>query len=158
VPADRREEARLPVLNPYAGFTRGFDDYKLMSNHNDFAGMVQEIEFSRSERRFYFLNLGETHYPYMLKGDELPRISGLHGVARGMDELLARSSDTPTEEPEFFPLETMRFLHEQQVRCVEYVIITADHGELFGEDDYFGHGPVMHEKCFEVPFVEGPRP
>ena len=40
----------MPVLNPYAGFTRGFDDYKLMSNHNDFAGMVQEIEFSRSER------------------------------------------------------------------------------------------------------------
>ena len=165
----------MPVLNPYAGFNRGFDDYKLMSNHNDFAGMVEEIEFSRSERRFYFLNLGETHYPYMLKGDELPHISGLHGVARGMDDLLARSSDTPTEAPEFFPLETMRFLHDQQVRCVEYIdklvgelfddsppdthfIITADHGELFGEDDYFGHGPIMHEKCFEVPFLEGRRP
>jgi glucan phosphoethanolaminetransferase (alkaline phosphatase superfamily) len=39
-----------------------------------------------------------------------------------------------------------------------YFIITADHGELFGEGDYFGHGPVMHEKCFEVPFIEGPRP
>ena len=92
-----------------------------------------------------------------------------------MDDLLARSSDTPSEEPEFFPMETMRFLHDQQVRCVEYVdgligeliakippdtyfIVTADHGELFGEDDYFGHGPVMHEKCFEVPFVEGLRP
>ncbi len=38
------------------------------------------------------------------------------------------------------------------------VVITSDHGELFGEDDYFGHGPVMHRKCFEVPFVEGLRP
>ena len=92
-----------------------------------------------------------------------------------MDEVLARSSDVPAEEPEFFPADTMRFLHEQQVRCVEHVdglvgelftkcppnthfIITADHGELFGEDDYFGHGPVMHRKCFEVPFVEGLRP
>ena len=36
-----------------------------------------------------------------------------------------------------------------------YVIVTADHGELFGEAGYFGHGPIMHEKCFEVPFVEG---
>ena len=35
------------------------------------------------------------------------------------------------------------------------VIVTADHGELFGEMGYFGHGPIMHEKCFEVPFVEG---
>ena len=36
-----------------------------------------------------------------------------------------------------------------------YVTVTADHGELFGEDGYFGHGPIKHEKVFEVPFVEG---
>jgi arylsulfatase A-like enzyme len=36
-----------------------------------------------------------------------------------------------------------------------WVVVTADHGELFGEGGYFGHGPIMHEKCFEVPFLEG---
>ena len=36
-----------------------------------------------------------------------------------------------------------------------YVTITSDHGELFGEDGYFGHGPIQHEKFFEVPFLEG---
>ena len=36
-----------------------------------------------------------------------------------------------------------------------YVTITADHGELFGEDGYVGHGPIQHDKVFEVPFVEG---
>ncbi len=36
-----------------------------------------------------------------------------------------------------------------------HFIITADHGECFGEDGYFGHGPIMHRKCFEVPYVEG---
>jgi arylsulfatase A-like enzyme len=36
-----------------------------------------------------------------------------------------------------------------------YITITADHGELFGEDGYFGHGPILHEKVLEVPFVEG---
>ena len=42
-------------------------------------------------------------------------------------------------------------------KCPEntYFIITADHGELFGEDGYFGHGPIMHDKVFEVPFIEG---
>jgi arylsulfatase A-like enzyme len=165
----------MPVLNPYAGLTRGFDDYKLMPNHNDFAGMVKEIEFPRGERRFYFLNLGETHYPYMLDDKSLPKISGVHGIARGMDDLLARGADVPSEEPEFFPAETMRFLHDQQIRCVEYVdgligelftkcpadthfLIAGDHGELFGEGGYFGHGPVMHEKCFEVPFIDGRKP
>lgn len=165
----------MPVLNPYSGLTRGFDDYRLMSHHNDFAGMVRDIDFSASERCFHFFNLGETHYPYMLDGERLPKISGLHGVAREMDDVLARNSDVPAEEPEFFPADTMRYLHDQQVRCVEYVdgligelfakcpanthfIVTADHGELFGEDNYFGHGPIMHRKCFEVPFVEGLRP
>ena len=36
-----------------------------------------------------------------------------------------------------------------------YITITSDHGELFGEEGYFGHGPIHHEKVFEVPFVEG---
>ena len=36
-----------------------------------------------------------------------------------------------------------------------WVTITSDHGELFGEDGFFGHGPICHEKVFEVPFVEG---
>jgi membrane-anchored protein YejM (alkaline phosphatase superfamily) len=36
-----------------------------------------------------------------------------------------------------------------------YITITSDHGELFGEDGFFGHGPIQHDKVFEVPFVEG---
>ena len=165
----------MPVLNPYSGLTRGFDDYKLMGNHNDFAGMVRDVDFSNSERCFRFFNLGETHYPYMLDGASLPKISGLHGVARDMDKAMAHAGDGPEQEPEFFAAETMRDLHDQQVRCVEYVdglvgalfekapvnthfIVTADHGELFGEEGFFGHGPVMHRKVFEVPFVEGRKP
>lgn len=159
----------MPVLNQYTPLNVHFDDYRLMDNHNDFAGMVDEMEFPRDEPQFYFLNLGETHYPYMLKEDDLPHISGVHGVFKGMDEHMqsgAKSSD------QFFKPEDMKRLHQQQVNCVEYVdglfarvleeapenthfIVTADHGEAFGEGDYFGHGPVMHEKAFEVPFLEG---
>ena len=36
-----------------------------------------------------------------------------------------------------------------------HIVVTADHGELFGEAGYFGHGPIMHDKCFEVPYLEG---
>jgi arylsulfatase A-like enzyme len=36
-----------------------------------------------------------------------------------------------------------------------YITITSDHGELFGEGGFFGHGPIVHKKVFEVPFVEG---
>ncbi|MHA7875444.1 sulfatase-like hydrolase/transferase [Roseivivax sp.] len=169
----------MPVLNPQTVISNAFDDYKLMSNHNDFAGMIEEISFSRDHPSFHFLNLGETHYPYMLKDEALPHISGLHGVAK----TLAQGGDAggrvcpgkAMSLEEFFSDEVMRGLHQQQIRCVDYLdellgalfdkapsntwfMIMGDHGEAFGEGGYFGHGPVMHDKVFEVPFVEGARP
>ena len=158
----------MPVLNKSTLISRDFDDYKLMKHHNDFAGMIDEMEFP-DEPHYYFLNLGETHYPYMLSGENLPHISGVHGALKGMDDAPARA------EKQSFDAGQMEMLRRQQVKCVEYIdgqvgrlmaetppnthfIVTADHGELFGEDGYFGHGPIMHEKCFEVPFVEGRLP
>jgi arylsulfatase A-like enzyme len=155
----------MPVLNKNTLISRDFDEYKLMPHHNDFAGMIGEMEFP-DEPHYYFLNLGETHYPYMLSGEGLPHISGVHGALKSMD-----SKPSGTEEKGFSDGQ-MQMLQRQQIKCIEYVdglvgklmdmtppnthfIITADHGELFGEDGYFGHGPVMHEKCFEVPFLEG---
>lgn len=157
----------LPVLNEATLLAGHFHDYRLMDHHADFAGMIAEMTFPPDRPRFYFLNLGETHYPYMLRDEELPLLSGLHGMLRG----LAQSSSVREGTP-FFDRGLMTRLHNQQVRCVEYIdglfgrllakcprgthiIVTADHGELFGEDNYFGHGPVMHEKVFEVPFLEG---
>jgi len=159
----------MPVLNQYTLINQHFDDYKLMDNHNDFAGMVEEIDLSGDTPRYYFLNLGETHYPYMLNGDDLPRISGVHGVFKSMGGSTPKNT---ANSGDFFDAAQMKMLHDQQVTCVEYIdgyigkimdkapentyfIVTADHGELFGENGYFGHGPIMHEKCFEVPYVEG---
>lgn len=167
-----RTEARvsLPVLNPYTAINRYFDEYKLMTDHNDFAGMVEEIEFDEDEPVFHFLNLGETHYPYMLDGSDMPHVSGVHGVFKRMDDDMGAD-----HVDEFFDQAQMEMLHGQQIKTVEYVdgvlgdlidkapddthfIIVGDHGECFGEGGYFGHGPIMHEKVLEVPFIEGRKP
>ena len=72
----------------------------------------------------------------------------------------------------FFDQDKLDQLRERQIDTVRYldgvfeqlydmvpknthIIVTADHGELFGEKGYFGHGPIMHDKCFEVPYLEG---
>jgi len=163
----------LPVLNQTTTFSKYFDDYKLMDNHNDFKGMVEEVNFLSDKPTFYFFNLGETHYPYMLKDEQLPHISGVHGVFKHLDDFMLEDDDAGKYDSEtFFTHPEMQRLKEQQVKTVEYVdgvfgdllkkspdntyfIINADHGELFGEEGYFGHGPIMHEKVFEIPFVEG---
>ena len=155
----------LPVLNQFTSIGLDFDDYRLMDSHADFRAMVEGVELFADDLRFYFLNIGETHYPYMLE-DELPHLSGVHGVVGKMDE---GGGGSPSEP---FDGEMLQRLRAQQVKCVEYLdelvgelfgkcpanthfIVTSDHGELFGEDGYFGHGPIFHEKVFEVPFVEG---
>ena len=159
----------MPVLNRFTLINQHFDDYKLMDHHNNFAGMVEEIDFDQKQPHYYFLNLGETHYPYMLDGKNLPHISGVHGVFKSLGN---ENNKGDGKVYDFFQAEQMEMLHKQQVKCVEYIddlvgklvekapansyfIFTSDHGELFGEDGYFGHGPIMHEKCFEVPLIEG---
>jgi len=166
----------MPVLNNFTLLAKYFDDYKLMQNHNDFAGMIREITFEGDRPQFYFLNLGETHYPYMLSGENLPHIHGVHGVFKNLAEKDSGAAKSEHDDHSIFLDEDLMLsLHQQQVRCVEYIdglmdelyrkcpanthlIVTADHGELFGEQGYFGHGPIMHEKVFQVPFLEGKKP
>jgi len=164
----------LPVLNPTTVLNSGFDSYKLMEKHNDMRAMVREMKFADDAPSFYLLNVGETHYPYALPDespDQWPRISGVHGVFKHLDESIVggRLRKTNTK---MFDNRKLGALRQRQIDAVKYldtvveelldmvpkntyVTVTADHGELFGEDGYFGHGPIQHDKVFEVPFVEG---
>jgi len=167
----------LPVLNPLTGINRSFDTFELMPSHNDMAAMVDQMHFDSDQPAFYMLNVGETHYPYALPHEDpkdWPRISGVHGVFKRLEDA-SEDQPQPTEPREFFDQAKMGELRDRQIRAVDYldgvfarlfdllpddtwVIVTSDHGELFGEEGFFGHGPVQHPKCTEVPFVEGLAP
>ena len=164
----------LPVLNPATVLNNGFDSYKLMDKHNDMRAMVQQLKFSEERPSFHLLNVGETHYPYALPHeppDQWPRISGVHGVFKHLDDEVVGGKLLVRRE-KFFDKAKLDALRQRQIDSVKYldrvveelfdtvpdntyITITADHGELFGEDGYFGHGPIQHDKVFEVPFVEG---
>ncbi len=168
----------LPVLNPKTAINRGFDSFQLMDSHNDMRAMLPTLKFDSDRPSFYMLNVGETHYPYALPDEDSsmwPRISGVNGVFRKMKDQLEASEgkeDRFKEDFQFFDQAKLDQLRERQINTVRYldgvfeelydmvpknthIIVTADHGELFGEAGYFGHGPIMHEKCFEVPYLEG---
>jgi arylsulfatase A-like enzyme len=126
------------------------------------------------------LNVGETHYPYAKRDEDSsmwPRISGVNGVFKKMNDQIADKAESAEDDKfkedfQFFDQDKLDELKERQIDTVRYldgvfeelydlvpknthIIVTADHGELFGEAGYFGHGPIMHEKCFEVPYLEG---
>jgi len=172
----------MPVLNQTTILNAHFDRYQLMDAHNDFSAIIDQLEFDPDQPSFYFINTGETHYPYSLPGeksDDLPRLHGVHGVFKHMDDLVIDKPVTGVEArysmEDFFNVEAMATLKEKQRTNCEYldrlfvklydtcpdntwIMVMSDHGECFGEDGYFGHGPIMHDKVFEVFFVEGRRP
>lgn len=163
-----RARVSMPVLNRHTPINVGFDEYQLMATHNDMAAMLEGLDFD-GPASFTLLNVGETHYPYATPDEDpsqWPRISGVHGTLRGLED------PCPAGEPAFFDDATMAELRARQVRAAAHVdrvladmydlvpagtwlVVTSDHGELFGEDGYFGHGPIAHPKVLEVPFVEG---
>lgn len=166
----------LPVLNPATVLNRDFDSFTLMPKHNDMAAMVERMKFDEERPSFYLLNVGETHYPFALPDEdpkEWPRISGVHGVFKHLDDhVVGGKLVEDDDEPKFFDQEKLDLLRKRQINTVTYldgvferlfdlvpkntfVTVTADHGELFGENGYFGHGPINHEKVYEVPFLEG---
>ncbi|MGD1095605.1 MAG: sulfatase-like hydrolase/transferase [Bryobacteraceae bacterium] len=164
----------LPVLNPATILNTSFDSYELMDRHNDMRAMLPRMTYSEDAPSFHILNVGETHYPYALPSEpenEWPRIHGVHGVFKHLDAVVAGGKLRRSREKSF-DRGKLCTLRERQIEAVRYldgvieelfdlvpkntyVTITSDHGELFGEDGYFGHGPIQHEKVFEVPFVEG---
>jgi hypothetical protein len=164
----------LPVLNPATVLNSGFDSYRLMEKHNDMRAMLPRMRFGEDQPSFYLLNVGETHYPYALPDepeDEWPRISGVHGVFKHLDEAIV-GGKLRGGRTKMFDQRKLGKLRDRQIEAVKYldtvieelfdlvpkntyITITSDHGELFGEDGYFGHGPIQHEKVLEVPFVEG---
>ena len=162
----------LPVLNGRTGINRDFDTYRLMPSHNDMDAMVTALRFVPERPTFWMLNVGETHYPYVRSGQEapaLPHLSGVHGVAKRLEQ---GEGVHAAQGPQWFSDDVLSGLHDRQVRTLReldavferlydtvpagtWVIVTADHGELFGEGGYFGHGPIAHQLVFDVPFVEG---
>jgi arylsulfatase A-like enzyme len=137
--------------------------------------MLSRMTFSKDKPSFYLLNVGETHYPYALPEEppeEWPRISGVHGVFKHLDDEVVGGKLVSKKRERFFDSRQLEVLRQRQIAAVKYldgvveelfdlvpantyITITSDHGELFGEDGYFGHGPIHHDKVWEVPFIEG---
>ena len=108
----------LPVLNPRTVLNNGFDSYKLMDKHNDMRAMVREMKFSKNQPSFYLLNVGETHYPYALPEeppDEWPRISGVHGVFKHLDDQVVGGKLKTRKAEKFFDNEKLEMLRKRQI-------------------------------------------
>jgi arylsulfatase A-like enzyme len=101
---------------------------------------------------FLFINFGETHEPYSHAGMRYSMPEGYqthklgHGPLEVVDfDLLRERQRLAASHLDGIIAEICAFVPKGS-----RVVFTADHGECFGEDGYFGHG-FLHEKVMEVP-------
>lgn len=165
-------QVSMPVLNPRTPLAVGFDRYELAEKHNDLSALLDNVDWRPDRPTWWLLNTGETHYPYATPEEpeeRWPRVHGVNGVFR---QVAAGQPLSAADSPRFFDEGRMDLLRRRQIRAAAHVdgvleklfdlvppgtwiTVTSDHGELFGEEGYFGHGPILHDKVMEVPFVEG---
>lgn len=162
----------MPVLNPSTPLSAGFDRYEMAPAHNDLGALVEALEFSDDRPCFTVLNTGETHFPYagpLEERSSWPKIEGVDGV---FERLSHGQALHQSEAPRSLRLDRVEALHLRQIEAARstdaalqrlmekcppntWLVVTSDHGELFGEAGYLGHGPIAHPTVLEVPFVEG---
>src|SRR5579884_1971163 len=113
----------LPVLNPLTAINTGFDSYKLMDHHNDLRAMFPLMKFDDAQPSFYLLNTGETHYPYALPDeppDVWPRISGVHGVFKHLDDHVVGGKLRRSRSRQFNAAKLAE-LRDRQIEAVRYL-------------------------------------
>lgn len=120
---------------------------------------------------FLFMNFMECHYAYSPKEEFakrfIPDFSKEH-LAIGAEHPWSRVANPPDRSI----VDTLNSLYDAELAYADkylgmimkdletkgllnetMVIITSDHGELFGEKDLFGHPPSMHNKLLHVPLI-----
>lgn len=155
-----------------SGAANWFDKDVLVKNYNDFKYVRAQsaeaqinyitdklIKNAQQKRFFAFINFYETHTPYMHYGNDREEYS-----MNARDHMVF-----PPYEDSKKRNELGEKLHAAQVKAAEHldealgkffpllpqntiVIVTADHGEAFGEDGYWGHG-IYHPLVMNVPMM-----
>lgn len=110
--------------------------------------IVSDKLFSNEQPFFCLMNIGDTHCPYGLEGySEKTKILELKndGISDTKFFQLQKNACEKVDR-ELAKL----FSKLESIERNTIVLITADHGECFGEDGMYGHG-IFHQKVAEVP-------
>ena len=166
-----------PWLKTIFGWTKGFDFYddtqigsvngRLGDSVTDSA--LQWIEEKPHEPFFLFLNYFDPHWPYQPPWKDveqfLPKSVSRSDFSYDLDKL---SKVLPRDQF----LEVMNALYDGEIlfmdrhlgRLIErlkklrlydntWIIVTADHGELLGEHDEFGHFDRLYQEEILIPLI-----
>jgi arylsulfatase A-like enzyme len=148
---------------------RGFDVYTEILNKKRWHGLfnpegeapkVNSEVFSwlyknKGKKFFLFVHYTEPHGPYLYH-KEFDR--GFDKVAPefyplGSNQKKIKKYDTEIGFVDFYIGEFLRKIKEYGLYEDSLIIFLADHGESFGEHDYYGHGRRLYNSGLHVPLI-----
>lgn len=141
----------LPGLAMSQGILRGFTEEKILpGRRGHFAGapemlpaLIQRLERTtsptESQRAFFaYQHYDDAHAPYDLGGKKATPFESYLAEVQGVDRELGRLLD---------------FLDSRGLANRTTIIVTADHGEAFGEHNKQFHATTLYEELLHVPLL-----
>lgn len=149
----------MPYLDRVWGCDKGWDVFLRMPRHNQSTLLIKKALqlIEGVELYLLFLNIGDTHIPYEF---------GFQKTEWRHEEIFNYRYRGGELDPEY-----LAYLKRRQILAIEYVdaqlgklfreidlpnvtvMVTSDHGELFGEGHIQGHGIGHHPTLFHVPMI-----
>ncbi|MDF1797779.1 MAG: sulfatase [Planctomycetota bacterium] len=144
-----------PNINAEMGFARGFDHfsgglYRGAAAVNADVLAWREALAADDRPAFLYLHYMDPHRPY----HERSPYYGLAGTRAAMEEHRANAAAYDSEIG-YLDAHLAELFAELGLDRGALVVLTADHGEEFGDHGSSDHGVTVHEELLRVPFVFG---
>lgn len=135
-----------------------------------------EGDWNGSDEFFIWLHYMDVHYPFMPADEHLEAVGGEPLSNRRVADLNGKMQEDP-EALSSDDVADLEMLYDGEIHFTDHhigrvldsldergalddtlVIVTADHGEGFGEHGQFGHHPDLYDELLRVPLmVDGPN-
>lgn len=161
--------SNYPLKKDLTGLNRGFDTYteildkkrwlKLFLSEGDSKDVSEQASrwlYRNSQRKFFlWVHYTSPHEPYIHhkefdKGYEEVDPSV---YPEGSHFKKIRKYDTEVGYDDHYIGELIKKIKELGLYDDSLIIFMADHGESFGEHDYFTHGRKLYNSCLHVPLI-----
>ena len=151
------------------GLDKGFDDYTEVFNRKMWFGVmspegmapkVNEAAFEwleqNSRKRFFlWVHYNEPHKPYNYhkKFDRGYNVVFPSFYPKGCSFRKIKKYDTEVGYVDFYIGELIKKIKHLNLYEDSLIIFLADHGEGFGEHNYYGHGQLLYNSTLHIPLI-----
>ena len=149
----------LGARESWAGHALGPNSHFYTLSRNAVESALAALDAADGDKQFFWFHFFDVHAPYGDAAGQKPVLEGMieqeaQRNRRRPTALLGRAHDLYDADARVLDRQLARLLARLEERShATTIVLTADHGESFGEDGSFGHGRDVSEVLNHVPCI-----